>query len=108
MKDIWPRDDPEFKFDFHFENGFISGVRPYSFNVTIIFRIKDNLKVQENRFIGRGWGCTVDPTDSRPIWSICGGTGTESCGLGNVFPSDDLWIGLDTYTNCILICDLLL
>ena len=37
-----------------------------------------------------------------------GGTGTKTCGIGSVFPPDDLWIGLDTYTNCILIYDLLL
>ena len=36
------------------------------------------------------------------------GTGNETYGMGSVFPHDDLWIGLDTYTNCILICDLLL
>ena len=34
--------------------------------------------------------------------------GTETYGICNVFPPDDLWIGLDTYTNCILIYDLLL
>ena len=27
---------------------------------------------------------------------------TETCGVDNVFPPDDLWIGLDTYTNCVL------
>ena len=36
------------------------------------------------------------------------GTGIETCGIGSVFPPDDLWIGLDTYMNCILIYDLLL
>ena len=36
------------------------------------------------------------------------GTGTETCGIGSVFPADDIWVGLDTYTNCILIYDLLL
>ena len=39
---------------------------------------------------------------------ICRGTGTETCGTGSVFPTDDLLIGLDAYTNCILLCDLLL
>ena len=52
------------------------------------------------------------------IWSFIGwhyiyplftgrGTGTETHGIGNVFPPDDLWISLDTYKNCILIYDLL-
>ena len=36
------------------------------------------------------------------------GTGTETCGIDSVFPPDDLWIGLDTYMNCILIYDLFL
>ena len=36
------------------------------------------------------------------------GTGTETCEMGSVFPPDDLWIGLDTYTNCIVIYDSLL
>ena len=36
------------------------------------------------------------------------GTGTETSGIGSVFPLDDLWIGLDTYMNCTLICDLFL
>ena len=36
------------------------------------------------------------------------GTVTETCGIGSVFPSDDLWIGLDTDTNCTLIYDLFL
>ena len=34
------------------------------------------------------------------------GTGTETCGIGGVFPPDDLLIGLDAYMNCILIYDL--
>ena len=36
------------------------------------------------------------------------GTGTVTCGIGSVFPPNDLWIGLDTYMDCILIYDLLL
>ena len=36
------------------------------------------------------------------------GTGTETCGIGSVFPPDRIWIGSDTYTNCTLIYDLLL
>ena len=35
------------------------------------------------------------------------GTVTETCGIGCVVPPDDLWIGLDTYTNCTLVYDLL-
>ena len=31
------------------------------------------------------------------------GTGTDTCGMRIVLPSDDLVIGLDTYMNCILI-----
>ena len=43
------------------------------------------------------------------IPSISGrGTGTETYGVCSVLPPDDLWIGLDTYMNCILIYDLLL
>ena len=36
------------------------------------------------------------------------GTGTETCVIGSVFPPDDLWIDLDTYTNCTVIYDFLL
>ena len=36
------------------------------------------------------------------------GTGTETCRIGSAFPSDDLWIGLDTCTNCTLVYDLIL
>ena len=36
------------------------------------------------------------------------GTGTKTCGKGSVFPPDDICIGLDTFTNCILIYDLFL
>ena len=35
-------------------------------------------------------------------------TCTEICGIGRMFPSDNFWIGLDTYMNCILIYHLLL
>ena len=53
------------------------------------------------------WHQTGDKPLSEPM--ITGqGTGTETCGIGSVFPSDDLWIGLDTYMNCILIYDLFL
>ena len=38
----------------------------------------------------------------------CRGIGTETCGIGSVFPPDNHWIGLDTYINYILIYDLLL
>ena len=31
------------------------------------------------------------------------GTGTEARRIGSVFLPDDLWIGLDTNMNCILI-----
>ena len=31
------------------------------------------------------------------------GAGTETCGIDSVFPPDDPWTGLDTYTNCTLI-----
>ena len=30
----------------------------------------------------------------------------KTCGVGNMFPPDDLSIGLDTYTNCALIYNL--
>ena len=36
------------------------------------------------------------------------GAGTETYGIGSVFPPDDIWIGLDIYVNCILIYDLFL
>ena len=36
------------------------------------------------------------------------GKAPKTCGIGNVFSPDVLWIGLDTYMNCILIHDLLL
>ena len=36
------------------------------------------------------------------------GTGTEACGIGSVFPPGDLWIGMDTYSNCTLTYDILL
>ena len=29
--------------------------------------------------------------------------GTETCRVGDVFLSDDLWFGADIYTNCVLI-----
>ena len=29
-----------------------------------------------------------------------GGEGIETCEVVNVFPPNDLWFGLDTYTNC--------
>ena len=31
------------------------------------------------------------------------GIGTATCVIGNVFPPDDPWIGLDTYTICALV-----
>ena len=43
-----------------------------------------------------------------PIPLITGrGTGTETCGIGSVFPHDDLWVSLDYYTNYTLIYYLL-
>ena len=28
------------------------------------------------------------------------GVGTKTCEVDNVFPPNDLWFGLDTYTGC--------
>ena len=39
---------------------------------------------------------------SSKTW-LCWWIGTETCEVGNVFSPDDLWIGLNTYTNYALI-----
>ena len=44
-----------------------------------------------------------------PVISNTGrGIGTDTCGMGDVFPTDDRWFGSETYTNCAVVCDLYL